>query len=38
MKDIADSLAQAGKKSISLENLLQYKVKDAFIQAIKTKT
>lgn len=37
LKDLADELTKSGKKSILLTDLLQHKVKNAFIEAIKNK-
>lgn len=37
LKELADVLVSSGQTSIALHDLLQYKVKDAFIEAIKKK-
>lgn len=37
LKELADSLAQSGQKEIKLSELLQYKVKDAFAEAIRNR-
>lgn len=37
LKELADLLAQSGQKAIKLDDLLQYKVKDAFTEAVRNR-